>query len=89
MAEGYMCGTALARCRRSAGVGDHITQEGIASEPGRSGSVRRLVAGGGIGRGRTAGRCCTLPEVGSTHSTCEAAEGNEAVEGRGRLEGIT
>ena len=44
--EGNMCGAAIARRRRSAGVEEPITQERIVLEPGRSGGIRRLVAAG-------------------------------------------
>jgi hypothetical protein len=39
----------------TAGVEDHIMYAQTTSEPGKSGRVLRLVAGGGSSRGRTAG----------------------------------
>jgi hypothetical protein len=44
---------------------------------------------GARGEGKPKPRAATPSEVGSAHSTAEAVEGNDTVEGRGRLEGIT
>ena len=51
--EGYMCGAAIARHRRSAGVEGHITQARIALEPRKPWSIRRVVTGGCGRRGTT------------------------------------
>jgi hypothetical protein len=51
--EGYMCGAAIARRRRSAGVEGHITQARIALEPRKSCPILRVVAGGRRRRGMT------------------------------------
>ena len=51
--EGYMCGAAIARHRRSAGVEGHITQARIALEPRKPWSIHRVVTGGCRRRGTT------------------------------------
>ena len=55
--EGYMCGAATARLRRSAGVEGHFTLPRIALEPRKPCPIPRGYAGGCVWRGRTgAGR---------------------------------
>ena len=89
MVEGNMYGIAMQ---------DAAALPGSESPSRRKGSCRNLggptvsagwsPAGAG-GEGRPEPHAATPSEVGSVHSTVEAVEGNDTVEGRGRLEGIT
>jgi hypothetical protein len=53
VSEGSMSNAVMARRCHSAGVGEHITCKRTALEPRKPHRVRRLVAVGGVLRGKT------------------------------------
>ena len=72
--------------RRGRGL-DHVRKVGIGTQEARPGPTDAS-SSGALCKGEPECSAELRSGVGSAHSTCEAAEGNEAVEGRGRLEGM-
>ena len=72
--------------RRGRGL-HHVRKVGIGTQEARPGPTEFSLSGA-LYKGEPECRAELRSGVGSTHSTDEAAEGNEVVEGRGRLEGM-
>ena len=65
----------------------HVRKVGIGTQEARPGPTDAS-SSGALCKGEPECSAELRSGVGSAHSTFEAAEGNEAVEGRGRLEGM-